>query len=141
MRVHDVGVHAWIDLGRLREVLLIRQHASRLVAARHLADAAEDRHAGRVDDDRDTACRRHSAGMPDQAEAGDVGARMHCSRRQRLHRFGGGAVERPHRSNGLVGRRGCRAIELDRCSDDAGAERFGEEQHVARLRASVRQDT
>ena len=45
--------------------------------------------------------RRHLAAVPDQAEAGDVGARVHGAGRQRLQRLGRRAVQRAHRSDRL----------------------------------------
>ena len=58
---------------------------------------------------------------------------------QRLQRFRRCAVQRSHGTYRLLRQRGLRAIEFDRRADDAGAERFGEEEDVARLRAGVRQ--
>ena len=50
----------------------------------------------------------------------------------RVQRLGRRAVQRAHRRDRLVHHRRRRALELDRGADDAGADRLGEEQHVAR---------
>ena len=75
--------------------------------------------------------------MTGKPESGDVGARVHGVRRQLVNRVGRRAVQRAHRSHGFVGERRRRAIEFDGRSDDAGAERLGEEQNVAGARAAV----
>ena len=78
--------------------------------------------------------------MTDEAEAGDVGARVDGAGWQRMR-----APRRRHgsrcASTAPLPPRGAAidAIELDRGADEAGAERLGEEQHVAGAGAGVGQ--
>ena len=77
-----------------------------------------------------------SEAWPIEAEPGDVGARMHGTGRQALERR-----PRPRDSSVVIDRiaavdgRFGRAAEFQRGRDHAGADRFGQEQHIARLRA------
>ena len=72
--------------------------------------------------------------MAQDAEAGDIGNRVDrmFARDER-----GGGVERGHRSYRFVDAF-CRSFAaFERGGDDAGAERFGQNQHVAFLDADV----
>ena len=66
---------------------------------------------------------------------------MHRVRRQPAQCLGRAAVQRAHGHHSLLDQRRLRALELDRGPDDAGAERLGEEQDVARLRAGIGEDS
>ena len=57
----------------------------------------QQRHRRRLDRQRAAAGHGHLRRMADQAEAGDVGARVHRAGRQRAQRLAGGAVQRHHR--------------------------------------------
>ena len=95
-----------------------------------------------LDVDRQRAAARdsHLRRMPDQAEAGDVGARVHGP---------GGSVRAPRRRRGSGASIDCtrrrrprrrRPIELQRRRDDPGAERLREKQHIARPAPAIRPD-
>ena len=95
-----------------------------------------DRQRLRVDLDRDAAGRRHLGSRGRQTEPGDVGAGVNAVDPSR---WTSAAVLFKRASSGdrAVDQLRRRAAELDRRADDAGAERLGEDQHVAGLRAGV----
>ena len=95
---------------------------------------------GRVDLERDPARGGDLARVADEPETRDVGAGMDGIRRQRLQGFAGAAIEPDHRRDGRRDRRLGRPPGLQRRRDDAGAERLGQEQHVARPCAGVAPD-
>ena len=79
--------------------------------------------------------------MADQAEPGDVGAGVHGAGRQRPQRLGcrrgSASIIDAIAASTSASRR---AAELERGRDDAGAERLGQEQHVAGAGAGVGPD-
>lgn len=80
----------------------------------------------------------HLAGVPEEPETGDVGARVHREAGQRLGRS---FVQGTHRGDGL-GHQGLgRPAPLDGGADDAGAQGLGEEQDVPGPGAGVGPDT
>ena len=81
-----------------------------------------------------------SHAWPISPKPGDVRAGMDGIRRQGLQDFAGAAIEPDHRRHGRRDQRLRRAPDLQRRRDDAGAERLGQKQHVARTGAGVAPD-
>ena len=98
----------------------------------------KERNRPGVDLQADAALVRHLAGVPEQPEAGDIGRGVDAARRSR--RLGGGAVEGQHRRRGGLDVLGARFLVLERGGDDAGADRLGQEEDVARERAGLGPD-
>jgi hypothetical protein len=118
-------------------MLPVRPAATGNVSCHQFRCPLDQRHGSGFDDEVAFARGGHLGGVPDQAEARDVGAGVHGTVRQPLHRFGGGAVQLCHRSDGgghcgVVG-----TPELQGGGDHAGAERLGQDQPVAELCARV----
>ena len=100
---------------------------------REVARAREQRHAADSMSQRDAAGRRHLGGVADEAEARDVGAGVHVAAAARAARSAAARFSVVIERDGRVhdARSGARP-NLIAVADDAGAERLGQEQHVAR---------
>src|SRR5690348_10941983 len=127
------------------EFAIVFQSACKEAASRGFECAGEERNFGVVQTQRHLAARSHLAGVPENAEARDVGDGVNRrgafrGRLDFVERFGGFAIEARHRSERGFDRARRRLPCFKRRGDDAGADGFGEEESVARLRSDVAPD-
>ena len=95
-----------------------------------------ERRAVQPDGDARAAC--HLVAVPEQTEAGHIGAGVDAA--DLAHGLRGLRVERRHARIRRVAGAVVRKSGLERGGDDADAERLGQHEHVARLRADVLED-
>ncbi len=99
--------------------------------------AGEELDRGGVDFEGDVAGERHFAGVAEEAEAGYVGTGAGAGFE---HTFAGNVIEPEHGVLGGLRVFGAGDAAFDGGGDDAGAQRFGEDERVAGERAGVGED-
>ena len=137
-KVHEVRVQPRraLHIGR-REFAVVLQPAGLGLEARVVHGAGKQWHGGRIDLEGHAAAFRQLAPVPEQAEAGNIGAAVNLAAVERLGRR---AIQLEHGIHGRLHVGLARHFALEGRGHHAGAEALGEQQHVARPGAAIGPD-